>query len=56
MKLNAEINRGLKQLHPVLLKDGAETIGGTPEDFAKHFRDEMAKWAALLKEIGLKPM
>jgi tripartite-type tricarboxylate transporter receptor subunit TctC len=56
MKLNAEMNRGLKELHPVLLKDGAETVGGTPEDFAKHFRDEMAKWAALLKEIGLKPM
>jgi len=54
-KLNQEINRGLKDLHPVLLRDGAETIGGTPEEFAAHFRAEMAKWAALLKEIGLKP-
>jgi tripartite-type tricarboxylate transporter receptor subunit TctC len=56
MKLNAEINRGLKDLHPVLLKDGAETIGGTPEDFDRHFRAEMKKWAELLKEIGQKPM
>ncbi len=55
-KLNAEINRGLKDLHPVLLRDGAETTGGTPEEFAAHFRAEMSKWAALLKEIGLKPM
>jgi len=55
-KLNTEINRGLKDLHPVLLRDGAETIGGTPEDFARHFRAEMTKWAALLGEIGLKPM
>jgi tripartite-type tricarboxylate transporter receptor subunit TctC len=54
-KLNAEINRGLKDLQPVLIKDGAETIGGTPEEFAAHFRAEMAKWAALVKEIGLKP-
>lgn len=54
-KLNTEINRGLQDLHPVLLRDGAETIGGTPEEFAAHFRSEMAKWAALLKEIGLQP-
>ena len=55
-KLNAEINRGLKDLHPILLRDGAETIGGTPGEFAAHFRAEMTKWAALLKEIGLQPM
>ncbi|HET9405119.1 MAG TPA: tripartite tricarboxylate transporter substrate binding protein, partial [Burkholderiales bacterium] len=54
-KLNAEINRGLKDLQPILLRDGAETIGGTPGEFAAHFRAEMAKWAALLKEIGLQP-
>ncbi len=54
-KLNAEINRGLKDLQPILLRDGAETISGTPGEFSAHFRAEMAKWAALLKEIGLQP-
>jgi tripartite-type tricarboxylate transporter receptor subunit TctC len=54
-RLNAEINRGLKELQPMLLGDGAEVAGGTPDEFAAYFRAEMTKWAAVIKETGLEP-
>lgn len=54
-RLNAEINRVLQDLQPVLLRDGAEVVGGAPEAFAAFFRAETVKWAAVIKEAGLQP-
>jgi tripartite-type tricarboxylate transporter receptor subunit TctC len=54
-RLNAEINRVLQDLQPVLLRDGAEIVGGTPDEFAAFFRAETTKWAAVIKEAGLQP-
>jgi tripartite-type tricarboxylate transporter receptor subunit TctC len=54
-RLNAEINRVLRELQPVLLRDGAEVVGGTPDEFAAFFRAETVKWAAVIKEAGLQP-
>ena len=54
-RLNAEINRVLQDLQPVLLRDGAEVVGGKPEDFAAFFRAETVKWAAVIQEAGLLP-
>jgi tripartite-type tricarboxylate transporter receptor subunit TctC len=54
-RLNAEISRGLRELQPMLLRDGAEVVGGTPEEFGSFFRAEMAKWAAVIKQAGLQP-
>lgn len=54
-RLNAEISRSLRELQPMLLRDGAEVVGGTPEEFAAFFRAEMVKWTAVIKEAGLKP-
>jgi tripartite-type tricarboxylate transporter receptor subunit TctC len=33
---------------------GAEIIASTPEQFGKHLRAELAKWAKVVKEAGLK--
>ena len=33
---------------------GAEIIASTPEEFGKHLRGELAKWAKVVKEAGLK--
>jgi tripartite-type tricarboxylate transporter receptor subunit TctC len=33
---------------------GAEIIASTPEEFGKHLRVELAKWAKVVKEVGLK--
>jgi hypothetical protein len=38
-----------------LQKVGAETAGGTPEQFAKTYRDEAEDWKALIQQAGIKP-
>jgi len=38
-----------------MLALGAEPSGNTPEQFARFIRDDMAKWAKLMAERGIKP-
>jgi len=33
---------------------GADVIGGTPEEFGRHLRAELSKWARVVKESGLR--
>ena len=33
---------------------GADVIGGTPEEFGRHLRTELSKWARVVKESGLR--
>ena len=33
---------------------GLDLIGGTPDDFAKLLRDEQARWAPVVKQLGIK--
>jgi tripartite-type tricarboxylate transporter receptor subunit TctC len=54
-RLNAEINSVLRKLQPVLLRDGAEVVGGTPKAFAAFFRAETVKGAAVIQKAGLHP-
>ena len=35
--------------------DAAETVGNTPEAFARHIRSELDKWAKVARDAGLKP-
>jgi tripartite-type tricarboxylate transporter receptor subunit TctC len=35
--------------------DGAETIGNTPEEFARVLRSETVKWAKVVRAAGLQP-
>ena len=57
MKLNKEIARLLHQsdVKEKLAADGAYAVGNTPEQFGAHIRSEIAKYAKLIKQIGLKP-
>ena len=54
-RLNLEVNGALKDLHDEWLRDGTETVGGSPEDFRRFFAAEMTKWAGVIKHPGLKP-
>ena len=55
-KLNKEIARLLHQpdVKEKLAADGADAVGNTPEQFGAHIRAEVAKYAKLVKQIGLK--
>jgi len=56
-RLNRELNAMLKASDFVegLDKVGAEPAGGTPEQFAKTYRDESEGWKALIQRAGIKP-
>jgi tripartite-type tricarboxylate transporter receptor subunit TctC len=55
-KLNREIVRIL-QLSDVkerLSADGSEPVGNTPAEFGAHIKKEVAKWAKVVKEAGIR--
>jgi tripartite-type tricarboxylate transporter receptor subunit TctC len=37
-----------------LALDGADTIGNTPQAFSQEIRDEIAKWAKVIREANIK--
>jgi tripartite-type tricarboxylate transporter receptor subunit TctC len=55
-KLNAAINAGLKSpaLMNGLAKLRADPLGGTPQDFAKMIKDDIAKWEPVVTALHLK--
>lgn len=55
-KLHAEL---VQVLHSPEIKkrfatDAAETVGNTPEEFARHIRSELDKWAKVARDAGIK--
>jgi tripartite-type tricarboxylate transporter receptor subunit TctC len=55
-KLNREVARALgsPDVREKLLAQGAEPMPGTPEAFASFMQEEMAKWAPVVKQAGVK--
>jgi tripartite-type tricarboxylate transporter receptor subunit TctC len=55
-KLNREINALLKnpEFREGMLARGAVPMGGSSEEFAAFMRQEVGKYAALVKESGIK--
>jgi tripartite-type tricarboxylate transporter receptor subunit TctC len=37
-----------------LASEGAEAVGSTPEEFARFVREELAKWAEIIRGLGLR--
>ena len=56
-KLNVEVVRIMHtaEVAKVLEHEGAEPVGGTPEEFTVIIKAETAKWAKLVKAAGIKP-
>ena len=57
-RLNQEIVRVLavQEVKDKFLTAGAETVGGTPEQFAATIKTEMDKWRKVIREAGIKPI
>lgn len=56
-KLNAEINKILKQpdVNSTLTRQGAEVLGGTPQEFAAYIKIEIPKWSKVVRDSGARP-
>jgi tripartite-type tricarboxylate transporter receptor subunit TctC len=55
-KLNAEVNRvlAMQDVKDRLAAASIDTLGGTPEEFAKFIRAELDKWGPVVKAAGVK--
>ena len=56
-KLNKGINQALKspEVRSKLEADGAQVVGGTPEEFNRLIRSDMQKWGKVASAAGLRP-
>jgi tripartite-type tricarboxylate transporter receptor subunit TctC len=54
--LHNEVTRilGTEEMRTRLASQGADPIGGTPEECAKYMRAELVKWEKVIKEAGIK--
>ncbi len=55
-RLHAEIVKvlAMPDIRERFLRDGIETVGSTPEQFAEHIRRERIKWAKVVRDSGAK--
>ena len=53
--MNAEFNKALQQpaLRKKLGDEGADPLGGTPEQFARLIDDDIARWGKVVKDSGM---
>ncbi len=56
-RLNADTNRvlGLPEVRDRFAAVGADTVGGSPEQFDSLLKSEMAKWAKVAAHAGIRP-
>lgn len=55
-RLNAEINKALQtaDVKKKLSDQGADVLGGTPEQFGALIKSDIARWAPIIKDSGAK--
>jgi len=56
-KIQQEVARFVNQpeTHKLLLKQGLDAVGSSPEEFAKLVAQETARWAKVVKAVGVQP-
>lgn len=56
-RLNAEIARALAapDLQRRLVSQGADTLTGSPDEFAAYLKSETVKWAKVVRDAGVRP-
>ena len=55
-RMNEELNKALKDpaVAQKLAEQGIEAVGGAPDALDKFLRTEITRWAAVVKENGIK--
>jgi tripartite-type tricarboxylate transporter receptor subunit TctC len=55
-RLNAAVVKAVRapEVRQQMARQGLEPIGGTPAEFAAHLKREVARWARVVKEAGIK--
>ena len=55
-RLNAAVIKALQapEVGDRFAADGSEPVGRTPENFAAHIKSETARWAKVVKEMGVR--
>ena len=55
-RLNAELNRIMRtaEMETRMRDQGTEIVTGTPEDFGDYIRGEIARWAQITREAGVR--
>jgi tripartite-type tricarboxylate transporter receptor subunit TctC len=51
-KINAGVNKALPGLQEQMIREGADPIGGTPEQFASFTQKEFEKWKVVVQQSG----
>jgi tripartite-type tricarboxylate transporter receptor subunit TctC len=56
-RLNEATNKALQdpKVREVLGREGAEPLGGAPEDFARTIEIDVKKWSTVLKAAKIEP-
>lgn len=56
-RLHAEVTGVLKQpdIKSRLAADGADTVGSSPDEFARYIQSELVKWAKVARDAGIQP-
>ena len=56
-RLNGEITTILKgqEMNDRLTKEGADPVGNTPSEFARHIQTEIEKWRKVIRAAGIEP-
>jgi tripartite-type tricarboxylate transporter receptor subunit TctC len=57
VRLNAELNRILldPEIRSKITAQGAEVVGGTPEQLGEYMKSEIARWSKVVRKLDLKP-
>jgi tripartite-type tricarboxylate transporter receptor subunit TctC len=56
-RLNSELQKMVQRREVLdrLANEGIEPMSGTPEQYGAHIKDEIARWAKVIKAAGIKP-
>ena len=53
--INQAVNEALPSLESQLIREGADPVGGSPEQYAQFVQREFEKWRSVVQQSGATP-